>query len=287
MADPAPVLPPAPSRRAGRWLLRVLLYGAVAYIAVLVMLMIFENRLVFPLVSAKQHWAPAPSPEIQDIEFVSADGTRLHAWWCPRIGSDDVILLCHGNGGNLSHRGNTLLKLRESFNSSVLIFDYPGYGKSEGSPSEKGCYQAADAAYDWLIKDKQFAPKNVILYGESLGGGVATELASRRDHRALVLIKTFTSLPDVAQSLYPWVPVRWLMSNRFDSLSRINRCNRPVFVTHGDADRLIPYEQGRRLFAAANEPKQFLPMPGVEHNDPLPPEFFLSLRQFLKQHPAE
>lgn len=287
MADPAKANSPAPSRRWRAVPFRVSVYFLVGYVLVLVMLMIFENRLVYRAATAAQSWAPAPSPDIQDVNLVSAEGVRLHAWWCPCPTADEVILMCHGNAGNLSHRGNTLLKIRDLFNASVLIFDYPGYGRSEGSPTEVGCYQAVDAAFDWLVKDRGIPPRKVILYGESLGGGVATNLATRQDHRALVLIKTYTSLPDVAQKLYPWVPVRWLMSNRFDNLAKIGQCRRPIFVAHGDADQLIPHELGERLFAAAAEPKTFLLMPGVGHNDPLPPEFFATLQQFLKSHPSD
>jgi fermentation-respiration switch protein FrsA (DUF1100 family) len=110
---------------------------------------------------------------------------------------------------------------------------------------------------------------------------VATDLASRRAHGALILVKTFTSMPDVGQGLYPWLPVRWLMRNRFDSLTKIRRCKRPVFIAHGTADGLIPFAQGQRLYAAANEPKQFLAMPGVDHNEDWGSGFFPALRKFL------
>src|SRR5207248_5963463 len=126
----------------------------------------------------------------------------------------------------------------------VLIFDYPGYGRSEGSPSEAGCYAAAEAAYAWLVQTQQVPPGQIILYGGSLGGGVAVELARRQPHRALILVSTFTSIPDMAQQLYPWLPARWLVRNRFDSLAKIGQCTQPVFIAHGTADGLLPYTQG-------------------------------------------
>jgi fermentation-respiration switch protein FrsA (DUF1100 family) len=175
-----------------------------------------------------------------------------------------------------------VVALAKALGVSVLIFDYPGYGKSDGRPSEAGCYAAGEAAFTWLTR--QVPAENIILFGKSLGGGVATELARRHPHRALVLVKTFTSVPDVAQDIYPWLPARWLARNRFESLRKLSQCNRPVFVAHGDCDSIIPYAHGRRLYDAAHEPKRFLAMPGCNHNDTLPVEFFLELRRFLDQN---
>jgi len=192
------------------------------------------------------------------------------------------LLYCHGNAGNLSHRGGSIAKLREIFKMHVLIFDYPGYGKSEGRPSEQGCYHAADAAYAFLTDTQEIQPNNILLYGGSLGGGVAVDMASRHPHMALVLLKTFTSAPDVGASLFPWLPIRRVMRNRFDNLSKIKSCKQPVFIGHGTADKIIPFVQGKRLFEAANEPKRFFPMENSDHNDPLPAEFFVDLKTFLK-----
>src|SRR5262249_23613263 len=146
-----------------------------------------------------------------------------------------TVLYCHGNAGNLSHRGEGVLRWHQLLGQSVLIFDYPGYGRSEGKPSEAGCYAAADAAYAWLTETKKVLPQDLLIYAGSLGGGVAVALASRRPHRALVLVGTFTSIPDMAQRQFPWLPARWLVRNRFDNLGKIGRCTRPVFLAHGTA----------------------------------------------------
>jgi hypothetical protein len=269
--------------------MRSALYAVFGYVGLVAMLLFFENKLVYHPCTAATQWLPAPSRDIQDVDLTCTDGTRVHAWYCPCPSSDEALLYCHGNAGNLSHRGASIVKLRELLMVSVLIVDYPGYGKSDGSPSEQGCYQAVDAAYAWLTDEKKIVPKKILLYGASLGGGVITDLASRKDHRALVLIKTFTSLPDVASELYWWLPVpkHALMRNRFDSLSKISSCHRPVFIAHGTRDELIPYAHGERLYQAANEPKRFLPITGGGHNDPLPEEFFISLKDFLQKHPVE
>jgi uncharacterized protein len=174
-------------------------------------------------------------------------------------------------------------ELRRELGVPVILVDYPGYGRSGGSPSEAGCYAAADAAYDWLTKEQKVAPDKLLIYGASLGGGVATDLASRREHGALILDKTFTSLPDVGQALFPWLPVRLLMRNRFDSLTKITRCKRPVFVAHGTADQVIPFAHGERLYAAANEPKRFFAMTGVGHTEDFDPRFFEELKGFLRE----
>lgn len=254
---------------------------AGSYVGVVVVLWLLENFLVYRPLREQDDWQPPPADDVEDIHLKSRDGADIHAWWWPAAGARGAILYSHGNAGNLSHRGPTLARLRDHLGESILIFDYPGYGKSGGRPTEQGCYQAAEAAYDWLVHEQQIDPEAIILYGGSLGGGVAVELASKRKHRALVLVKTYTSLPDVGQRLHPWLPVRWLMRNRFDSLSKIGQCRQPVFIAHGNADGLIPFDLGKKLFEAANEPKVFFEIEGGDHNDPLPPACFEQLREFL------
>ncbi len=268
-------------------LLRCVTYVCIAYVGLVVMLLFFENWLVYRPTSAERGWVPKPSGfNIDDVPLTTADGTRIHAWWCAAPESKHAVLYCHGNAGNLSHRGGSIVKLSKLLDASVLIIDYPGYGKSEGIPSEQGCYQAADAAYHWLNEEKGIAPKNILLYGASLGGGVVTDLASRKDHRALILVKTFTSLPGAASDIYWWLPVpkRALMKNQFDSMSKIRSCQRPVFIAHGTADRFIPHHHGEKLAQAANEPKRFLSIAGADHNDPLSEDFFIELNRFLAHH---
>jgi fermentation-respiration switch protein FrsA (DUF1100 family) len=257
-----------------------------AYLAILIMLMWFETQMVYLASTAEQSWNNPPAETSwQDIDLVSSDGAKIHAWWCPHDGADGALLFCHGNGGNLSHRGPFIQHLQKVYNVSVLIFDYPGYGKSDGSPTEAGCYAAAEAAHTWLTrtKDDPVPPERVHLWGESLGGGVAIELASKHPYRALFLVRTFTSLPDVGQRMYPWLPVRWVMRNRFDNLSKLPRCKGPVMFTHGDADELVPFRQAERLYEAAPEPKYFYLQEGADHNTPFPEEFFLKAKAFLDE----
>jgi uncharacterized protein len=283
MATP-PESPPKPRtwrQRLGRWFLVAL----TGYLGAIVMLMLLENWFVYRPYGADNpdDWRPAPSPRIQDVTFPSAAGDTIHGWWLPWEGATGALIYFHGNAGNLSWRGNSIFILAGALGQSVLIIDYPGYGKSSGRPSEAGCYAAADAAYEWVTKTQRIEAENILLYGGSLGGGVAVDLASRQPHRALILVKTFTSLPDVGASKMPYFPVRLLMRNQFNSLSKLSRCKQPIFIAHGDADTLVPYSQGKRLYEAAPGPKEFLTLPGADHNDQTPEVFYLALKKFLAE----
>jgi hypothetical protein len=210
------------------------------------------------------------------------DGTPIHAWWCPQKGAADALLYCHGNGGNLSFREEEYRRLRDGLNVSVLAFDYPGYGKSGGKPSEIGCYEAAQAAFDWLTA-KGMPAERIILFGDSLGGGVAAELATRRPCRALVLYSTFTSAPDVGHDQYPFLPTALLMRNRFDTKSKLPGIARPLFIAHGDADRTVPVAHAMRLEKFAVGPKEVLVETGRGHETDITPNFLAKLRDFLNR----
>ncbi len=240
--------------------------------------MSLENRLLYH--NGPKDWRPAPADaHAEDVFLHSDDGTLIHAWWCPHPGSRRAVLFCHGNVGNVSRHGLTALAISEALHSSVLVFDYPGFGQSSGEPSEAGCYAAGDATYQWLAQ--RVPPESIVILGQSLGGGVATDLASRQRHRALALFKTFTSFPDVAQGLLPIYPARWMVRNRFDNEEKIARCSGPLFLAHGDCDHLIPMAHSERLFQLAPGPKRFFVMKGYGHRGSITPEFLTALGQFL------
>lgn len=241
---------------------------------------VVENKMLYHPVRSDNEPLPDES-SVQDVELRTANSTTIHARWVPHSESKGTVLYCPGNAGNLEMRGRAVRELSQALGESILIFDYPGFGKSEGQPSESGCYAAADAAYDWLVLSQGVAPATIVLYGESLGGGVAVELASRRPHRALVLVRTFTSVPDVAQSLFGWVPVHGLVTNQFDNLAKIALCKQPIFIAHADADRLMPFAHGQRLLEASDANATIFTLSGKGHNDPLSPEFYTALRHFL------
>ncbi len=248
-------------------------------------MMAMENALIyFPSVYPEGIWNP-PGLEFEDAWFEASDGTKLHGWFVPHERPRAVVLFAHGNAGNLSHRYELLQELSR-LGVSVLIFDYRGYGRSAGSPSEAGILDDARAARRWLAGRAGVAERDVVLMGESLGGGVMVDLAARDGARGLVLENTFTSLPDVAAYHYPWLPVRMLMRTQLDSVSKIDKYHGPLLQFHGDADTIIPPAIGRRLFEAANEPKQFVNTPGRDHNDPQPPELWEALDRFLDELPS-
>jgi fermentation-respiration switch protein FrsA (DUF1100 family) len=226
---------------------------------------------------------PPEGISVEDVTLKAADGTPLHAWWSAPPGwkpAEGAVLFCHGNGGHLAWRGGVFrpwLQVRQG----VLVFDYPGIGRSGGSPSEAGCYTAGEASLAWLTEVQKVPPGRVVLYGGSLGGAVAVDLATRHPCRALFLVSTFTSFPDMAQKVLPWVPGRWLVHNQFNSLGKIGSCHVPVFIAHDRDDDLIPFSQGERLFAAAAEPKRFAATTGIHHNDQPGPEVYPDLWRFL------
>jgi uncharacterized protein len=272
---------PPRKRSARAFLLRWARLLVGGYVVVCLVMWLIENRLVFYPTPASEWWNDPPEGAIQDVYYTSPAGSKIHAWYLPARPADPVLVLFPGNAGNLSGRGQTLVKVRERLGTSVLIFDYPGYGKSEGKPNEERCYDAAEGAIRWLRDEKAVSTDRLVLYGESLGGGVATEMARRYPCRALILVKTFSSLPAAAKRHYPWLPCHWLMSNRFDNLAKLPEIHAPVFVASATEDRVVAYEHGELLFRAANEPKHFFPDAGSDHNDPLPDEFWDELKAFL------
>lgn len=233
----------------------------------------FEHSQVYV---PRAEWAV--SPEVlghpwKDVAIETDDGVRLSAWFFPAASDSPrrhlAIVISHGNGGNISHR-LSLYDICYSLGVNVLAYDYRGYGKSQGRPYEEGTYNDAVAAYQWL-RQQGFSPKHIIAYGESLGGAVAAELALREEVGALVLQSTFTSIPDMGKRLFPWLPVRLLSSIRYDTLEKVPRLTLPLLVMHSPVDSVVPFEQGRALFEAANEPKRFVRLQ-ADHNDPLEPD---------------
>ena len=201
----------------------------------------------------------------EDLRLTAADGTALHAWFVPLQEDSPVILLCHGNAGNIASRLDKLLALRRA-GAAVLLFDYRGYGRSAGRPDEQGTYQDAEAAYLWLADVKKVPAGRIFIHGESLGGAVTVELALRRRAAGLVLESTFTSVVEMCRRVFPFLPARLVVRLRYDSLSKIPRLSCPLLLLHSPDDDLVPFAMGRRLFAAAPEPKAFVELRGG-HND--------------------
>lgn len=281
---------PSLPRRTGGWLRKNLVRLVVAllavYTVVVLVLLALEDRFVFRPSSPADRWrGPAADCAFQDEYLRTAGGETIHARWFPCPGGRGAALFCHSQNGNLSicWPAESVKQWHRETGLSLLLFDYPGYGRSTGTPSEQGCYEAAEAAYNRLINEHKIAPADVLLVGRSLGTAVAVDLASRRPHRALILISPFTSIPDVAQTRYPFLPARLLMRNRFDSLSKIGRCSRPVLAVHGTEDGKVPFCLGKQLVEAAPGPRRLLIVPGAGHGDAVLATFFPTLRRFLDE----
>ena len=272
-----------------RWLgIRVLRSGALLYLLVLLLLVHFENTLLYPAPKFPDgDWTAAYLPH-EDVFFNSADGTELHGWLVEHPWPQAVLLYCHGNGDCVGFLGQYLQELRDRQRVTVFAFDYRGYGKSEGSPSESGIVADGHAAQLWLAERTKRKPADIVLMGRSLGAGVAVDLAVTSGARGLILQNAPTSMPDAAARIYWFVPVHLLMKNRFDSLSKIGRYQGPVLSSHGTADDLVPYNLGRKLFEAApGSHKTFFAIEGGGHNDPEPQAYDAVLDEFLGSLPRE
>ncbi len=206
----------------------------------------------------------------EDVVLKTGDGLEINGWYFPAAANSaragKVILVCHGNAGNISTRLHLCSALL-STGVGVFVFDYRGYGRSEGSPSEKGTALDAEAAYQWL-RQKGYTGTDIIAYGESLGGAVATELAVTQTLGGLILQSTFTSVPDIGAELFPWLPVKTIASISYATKDKLPKLKLPVLVMHSPEDEIIPYHHGQTNFARANEPKLFCELRGG-HNDTL------------------
>lgn len=196
----------------------------------------------------------------EEISFKADDGITLNGWFIPDKEAKDTILFFHGNGGNISHRLEKIAILH-NLGLNVFIFDYRGYGKSRGSPSEKGLYRDGEAAYGYLIKQRGIPPNNIILYGESLGGAVAIDLAKDNKVKALITEDLFSSMKDMVKIIYPFLP-HFILQSRFDSISKIKDIEVPKLIIHSVDDEIIPFRLGEKLFQQAAPPKEFLKMRG-------------------------
>ena len=245
-----------------------------------------ERSLIYqPADESVGNWNPDGLQQ-ENASFASEDGKNLHGWFVPHPQPTAVALLLHGNAGNITSRAETLKGLNRQYAMSVMTFDYRGYGRSEGNPDEQGILKDARAARAWLAKRTGVSEKDILIMGRSLGGAVAIDLAAKDGARGLVLASTFTSLPDVANSHFKWLPTNLLMTQRLNSITKIKDYHGPLLHCHGTADRVVPFEQGQKLFeAAGSTQKQFVALEGKGHNDPLPDSYDETFRQFLAALP--
>ena len=244
--------------------IHLLLILVTVYAALLCVVYIFQDRLVF---FPERRFVISPRElgmEYEDVFFRAEDGTELHGWFVPSANPRGVILYCHGNGGNISYRID-YLKTFASLGLSTFIFDYRGYGKSRGTPTEQGTHLDAQAAWRLLTQERKTPPREIVLYGESLGGAIAARLAREKTPGALVLHSAFTSLPDVAADVYPFLPARLLSRYRYNTLSHVAEVKCPVLIIHSKDDEIVSYRHGLKLSAAVSDGGDFLELRG-DHN---------------------
>lgn len=257
---------------------------AIAYLSVIVVMLFLETSLVYPAPRANEGDWQADSYRADDAWMVSSDGTRIHGWYFSADNAKRTILMCHGNGENVADVAPEAEYWRDRFGAAVLVFDYRGYGKSDGSPCEAGVLADAEAAQTWLADRRRIPKESIVLYGRSLGGGVAVHLAATQGAAALILDRTFSSLVDVAAHHFRWLPVRWLMRNRYPSIDRIAKYHGPLLQLHGEADGIVPWQLAKRLFDASStgcSPRIFVLIPGLQHNDPIPEEFLRQMADLM------
>lgn len=271
-------------------LLRLAAIAAVIYVAFVALLYVMERTFLYPASSYRATAAQAGLYNFQDLTLTTADGERLVAWWKPPEPGRAVVVYFHGNGGGLWNRRYRARLLAED-GRGLLMVSYRGYSGSTGTPTESGLREDARTALAWVTA--QVEPERVVLYGESLGSGVAVWLAS--DRRAsgqrpvggVILEAPYTSTADIAKLTYWFVPVELLMRDQFRSIDRIGDIEAPLLVLHGERDGLIPIRLGQKLFDAAGEPKRFVRLPGVSHEDVLEQGGLAPVLAFLGEAEAQ
>ncbi|WP_376694840.1 alpha/beta hydrolase [Wenzhouxiangella sp. EGI_FJ10305] len=245
-------------------MIRLLITLIVAYGILVLLVYLLQPRLLFmPNFQGRELTA---TPEqiglsYHDVTLSTDDGETLHAWWLPHDQPRATLLFFHGNAGNISHRLDSL-EIFHELGLQVFIIEYRGYGQSSGKPSEAGLYRDAEAAWNWLTQSESLKSEQIILFGRSMGGAVASELVSRVDAAGLIVESVFTSVPDIAAELYWWLPVRLLSRLEFNTADYIRRTDLPVLVVHSVDDEIIPVHHGRRLREFAGDRGMMLEIRG-------------------------
>ena len=224
-----------------------------------------------------------------DIYFTAGDGVRLNGWFVPYPGAQTTLLWFHGNAGNISHRLENIKLLHDKVKINLFIFDYRGYGRSEGRVSEEGTYRDGEAALKYLRNREEIDPRRIVFFGRSLGAAVAADLATREECLALILETPFVSIREMAKAAFPFLPIGPLLRIRYDVAEKIKKAKAPILVLHGDKDEVVPFEQGKRVFETASQPKEFYAIRGAHHNDTYivgGDAYFAALKDFIDRAAA-
>jgi uncharacterized protein len=267
-------MPPILQSIFQKFLLPFLRILVLAYVGFAIALYFGQSNLVYMPSQTLTETPATIGLKFEDIQITTKDNVNLDAWFVPAKDTDQigkgVILFCHGNGGNIGNRVSYLPIFRD-LGLSTFLFDYRGYGKNEGKPTEAGTYADVEAAWQYLTQERKIPPKKIIIYGESLGGAIAAYLAQltsqdlKNNAGGLVLASTFTSISDRASELYPFLPIRWLSRFSYNSIERLPSIKIPVLIMHSTEDEIIPFHHSDRNFQAANQPKKLVKLRG-DHN---------------------
>lgn len=278
-----PTPPPRP-RSLRKRLLRVARFFALCYVCVLVLLMIFERSLLYPRPDpAASDWSPV-GLVYEDVWLDADDQTRLHGWFLPHAASRAAVVYFHGNAEDVASCSEEMSWWRDQLGVSILVMDYRGYGKSQGKPHEKEMVADGVLACQWLADHEHINVTDIVLWGRSIGGGVAAGVAESIQPRAMVMECTFDSLTNVAATHFSWAPVRWLMSNRYPSAKRLQNYQGEFVQWHGDVDVVVPLASGLRLHEAVPSAKKMLTIgKGYGHNDRSPDEFRANVHALIER----
>lgn len=246
-------------------LIKIIIISASAYIVICMMVHVFEYMTLYhPGRTLKEPLNPFLN--YNDYQVQTADGETVNLWYFSHPAAKWTALLCHGNAGNNSHRMEQITALYQK-GMSVAIFDYRGYGKSSGHPSENGLYHDGQAVVRYMNEILSIPSEKIVIIGTSLGGAVAAELGMKNNFRAIILESTFTSKHDMASVIFPGFPAGLFSKNQFNTLDKIGRVHSPVLIAHGTRDDMIPYPMSLKLFEAAPDPKCHYPIHDARHND--------------------
>ncbi len=241
-------------------IIQTLLVIAGVWLALVMLMFLFQNRLIFYPDKILPYDPSAYNLSWEEAWFETDDGKTLHGWYLPHHESDQILLFSHGNAGNIAYRLG-LLEMMHRNGLSVFIYDYRGFGQSEGRPNERGVYRDVRAAWNYLTEGLEYRPDQIVLYGRSLGGPVSAHLAADVEPSGLIIESTFTSLKDLVSDIYPFVPTL-LVRQQFDTIDYLSKTMVPVLILHSRDDRLIGIHHGKRLYEEANRPRRFVELRG-------------------------
>jgi fermentation-respiration switch protein FrsA (DUF1100 family) len=249
---------------------------------------VLEEKLIFYPVAAIEETPSQRSLAFDDVYFTTTDGVRLNGWFIPHTRAKATLLWFHGNAGNIGHRVENIKLLHDLVGINIFIFDYRGYGRSNGKVSEAGTYSDGEAALTYLDSRKDVDSDSIVFFGRSLGAAVAAELATRRHCQGLILETPFSSIRDMARAAFPLLPIGGLLRTKYDIVEKVKKNKCPLLVLHGDQDDIVPFAQGRKVFEAAPEPKAFYVISGARHNDTYlvgGRSYFAALKRFIESLP--